>query len=118
MDLTEISKELDELRPEDEEPEDTLRLIMLKLGQVSNALMLLDELDEDSDISDRKIQGVKRDMFAGMVAAMFEFAAEHEIDVERAMDDRLADMRSFKNKQQSGAAVDTDLDPEEDRSFF
>lgn len=135
MHLEELMDEIDDLRPDGEEAAHTLNLLQIKLGQVAEGLMNIETLrdqaeEEDVEFPERKVQGVKRDMFAGIVAAAFEFASEHDIDVERAMDDRIAQMKEMRKRSElteklreagfseEGGPVDTELDPDDDRAFL
>lgn len=89
MDLKEIQSELESLRPEEDDAGSSLRIITAKVGQMATGDMMM----EDSSHSTEEVEHARRDLFAGLITAAVEYASEHEIDVEQAIEERLDRMR-------------------------
>lgn len=99
MQVTDIVAELDDIRPDDEEAENSLEILMVKLGQMATGRLKLqsDAAEEKLDQEDR--DEARRDLVAGLAVAAFEYAAEHDIDMEKALEERIEGMRDAAEKQ-------------------
>lgn len=109
MDVTAIAETLRDIRTEDDEPDNGLKLIGAKVGQLHEASMTL-EAAEEHGVDDDKIDGARRDLIAGIVVACAEYAEEHDIDLETAIEERLELMR----EQAEQLAQDVEDEREDD----
>lgn len=98
MELQELLDELDELRGADEEPEETLQTIMVKIGQMAEADVRVDD-DVADAMGDDFVDEMHRDLCAGALFAVLEYAAEHDIDVEHALEERMESLKEMKEQR-------------------
>lgn len=99
MELTELTAELDELRPDDEDVTESVQLLMAKVGQMAEGSMQLGE--EAIEVEDEMIDEIRRDLLAGVVFAAIEYAEQHDLDTELAVEERLEQIREKREQQQA-----------------
>jgi hypothetical protein len=92
MELQDLQDELDELRPDDEEASESIRLLMAKLGQMAEANIRIEDIPED------KRGEVHRDLVAGIILTCAEYATEYDVDIGHAIEERLDKMRERREK--------------------
>lgn len=98
MDLHELQDELDELRPH--EPENSLEIIMASLGELAkSSVRLQDEVVER--IGQEKADEMRSNVIAATVVGCVEYATEHDLDLEQAIEDRLDLMRERTEQHQA-----------------
>lgn len=97
MDITDIQDEVDDLRPEGEDAEDSFEILVTNIGQVAKGEMLLD----GNDLGPEETAEYRRDMIAAVITACMEYAAEHDIDMGQAIEERLDHMRDLAQQRQA-----------------
>jgi hypothetical protein len=104
MELSTLKETLDDIRPSDEDATESVKILMTKLGQLTQSELRLHGRDESE-----KLNEVRRDAFAGVVIAALEYAEQYDIDVDEAIDERMDRMNAAKKRQeQMSKAVDDD----------
>lgn len=98
MDLNELREALDEIRPD--EASDSLSILMTKVGQMAEGGIKMRNAPDDAIPSEAK-EAHRRDLLAGTIIACFEYAAEHDVDVEQAIEERIERMREMKEKREA-----------------
>lgn len=96
MELSELRDELAEIRPDEEDAEDSLHIIMAKVGQMAEAFF---EFDDDG-LDEESVAAHRRDLLAGLIISAVEYAEEHDLSVENAVDERLERMRERKEQRE------------------
>lgn len=101
MHLEDLKEAMAELRSDGEaSPENTLTMLMAKVGQMAEGTLKLDAATEEQ-VDDEAEAEHRRDLLAGTIVACVEYAAEHDIDIEQAVDERLERMREMKKQQEA-----------------
>lgn len=100
MELTEIAQRIKTLRAEDDEPENAVRLLAAKVGQLAESAIHGEKMDE-GDVSQDQLDEHRRDLFAGLLLSTMEYAFEHDLDVELAVEERLEHMEERHEKSQA-----------------
>lgn len=107
MDFQEIAARLDDIRTYD--PKASVRTIMVKLGQLSEQSMLLEGIEDEADVPEEDIDEMRRDAIAGTIMACFDFAAQHDIDMEKAVEERIEMMEDLAETREAiDEAVEAD----------
>lgn len=99
MNLSEIQEALTEMRPESDEPEDAAMVLNVKAGQVAEAEIKIDAASEE--LSEEEIAEFRRDAVGGLVVAAAEYASEHDIDIDRAAEERVDRMSELAEKHKA-----------------
>lgn len=99
MDFSDLQDEIEQLRPEGAEPEGGMETLMANLGEMAAMSMRLTDDIEDA-ASKELIDELRRELLAGVLLSAMEYAAEHGLDVEKAMEERLEEMRDRREQQQ------------------
>lgn len=130
MEITTIADELDDLRSEDEEIEDSFMILSAKIGQTAEALVRVKDLTDDDleeiGIDREDVDAAIRDVVGGVIVASVTLGEEYDVDVNKAVEERIELMkhsqqfREQMREAQDGAddPVDTELDAEDDKAFF
>lgn len=101
MDLNDIQAEIDELRGA-EDAEDSLEIIVNNVGKLAKGELLFDERDLAEDTEGEQ----RRDVVASVVTACMEYAAEHDLDMNRAMEERLEYMHEVAEQREAMEEMD------------
>jgi hypothetical protein len=100
MEIEEITQALEEIRPEDEDPSDSLSIIMTKVGQMAMGGLQLDADGAEEQLGEETIDEQRRDLVAGLVFAAVEYCAEHDIEMETALQERMEQMQEAAEQRQ------------------
>lgn len=98
MELTELQEALDEIRPDESEASESIALLMTKLGQMAEGKIKLGS-DAADELPAEAKEAAHRDLLAGVVVACVEYAAEYDVDLEQAIEERLEKMREMKEQR-------------------
>lgn len=98
MEISELQDALDEMRPEGDEPEDSVMVLTIKSGQVAEAEIKLDSAREQ--LSDAEIAELRRDAIGGLMVAAAEYAEEYDIDLGYAAEERIERMSKMADQHE------------------
>lgn len=100
MELSELQEEVDDIRPEGEVPSESIPLLMIKVGQMAEGQIRLDR-ESAKQWPEEARDATHRDLLAGVIIAAVEYAAEHDVDLEESITERLEKMREIKEQHDS-----------------
>lgn len=107
MDFDQLQADLEAVRPDDSEASDALEIIITKLGQMSMGRLRIDAADEPSNVD-----AYRRDLVAGLIVAAGEYCAEHDLDMDTAVEERIEQMKEAAAQLDSIEDAQTDGDAE------
>lgn len=96
MDLTQLQDELDSVRPEDSSPTEPLTLLTAKLGQMAEGKVKLSS-SVGSQMEDDEEAYFRRDMVAGLIFSCIEYGEEYDLDLDKAIEERLDMMKEMQD---------------------
>lgn len=111
MEIQEIADVIDEVHDKLDEHDEYygLEVLLIKLGQVADFRLQMQAIDED-DVADETVEKARGDLAAGIVIATFEYAFQHDVDLESAIENRIEYMeeRIAKRNEIQQAMEDND----------
>lgn len=98
MEISELQEALDEMRPEGDEPEDSVMVLTVKSGQIAEAEIKLESAREQ--LSQEEIAEFRRDAVGGLLVAAAEYAEEFDIDLGYAAEERIERMSKMAEQHE------------------
>lgn len=105
MELSTVQAEMDALRPEKNDTR-PMYVMMAKLGQIAQSEGKMASVDNLSENEQERADRHRRDLFAALVMTTLQYADQHDIDVDHALEERLEFMQKQQDRREKIADAD------------